>query len=97
LLLKLNKGQKEAYKKCDTVLSTELKKLLKYNGVSEYPIFFDEETNTLFAFQKFSLDGGFQDLATIEIVKIVGFHGRYYGGQSRQFACFDFSGGSFLF
>lgn len=67
--MKLNKGQKEAYKKRHDKLWPELKKLLKDNGVSEYSIFLDEETNTLFAFQKVSGDSGSQDLANNEIVK----------------------------
>ena len=67
--MKLNPGQKEAYKKRHDELWPELKKLLKENGVSEYSIFLDEETNTLFAFQKVSGAGGSQDLATNEIVK----------------------------
>jgi L-rhamnose mutarotase len=48
----LNEGQKEAYKKRHQEIWPELKELLKQAGVSEYSIFFDEETNVLFAFQK---------------------------------------------
>ena len=67
--MKLNKGQKETYKKRHDKLWPELKQLLKDNGVSEYSIFLDEDTNTLFAFQKVSGTGGSQDLANNEIVK----------------------------
>ena len=67
--MKLNKGQKEAYKKRHDELWPELKKLLKENGVTEYSIFLDEETSTLFAFQKVSGEGGSQDLAHNPIVK----------------------------
>ncbi|MGB5418373.1 L-rhamnose mutarotase [Algibacter sp.] len=67
--MKLNKGQKGAYKKRHDQLWPELKKLLKDNGVSEYSIFLDEETYTLFAFQKVSGAGGSQDLANNPIVK----------------------------
>jgi L-rhamnose mutarotase len=67
--MKLNVGQKEAYKKRHDDLWPELKKLLKDNGVSEYSIFIDEETNILFAFQKISGEGGSQDLASNTIVK----------------------------
>ena len=67
--MKLNHGQKEVYKKRHAELWPSLKELLKDNGVSEYSIFFDEETNTLFAFQKISGEGGSQDLADNEIVK----------------------------
>ncbi len=67
--MKLNKGQKEAYKKRHDELWPELKVLLKESGVSEYSIFLDEETHTLFAFQKVSGEGGSQDLANNEVVK----------------------------
>ena len=65
----LNKGQKEEYKKRHNEIWPELKKLLKEAGISEYSIFLDEETNTLFAFQKVSGDGSSQDLGQTEIVK----------------------------
>jgi len=65
----LNEGQKEEYKKRHDQIWPELKKLLKEAGVSEYSIFLDEETNTLFAFQKVSGEGGSQDLGKTEIVK----------------------------
>lgn len=65
----LNQGQKEEYKKRHDQIWPELKKLLKDAGVSEYSIFLDDETNTLFAFQKVSSEGGSQDLGQTEIVK----------------------------
>lgn len=67
--MRLNKGQKEVYKKRHNELWPELEKLLKESGVSEYSIFFDEETSTLFAFQKVSGNGGSQDLSSNKIVK----------------------------
>ncbi|MFA9370175.1 MAG: L-rhamnose mutarotase [Labilibaculum antarcticum] len=65
----LNQGQKEEYIKRHNEIWPELKQLLKDSGVSEYSIFLDEETNTLFAFQKVENDGGSQDLGKTEIVK----------------------------
>ena len=65
----LNDGMKEEYKKRHDEIWPELAKLLKDNGVSEYSIFLDEETNILFAFQKVSGDGGSQDLGKTEIVQ----------------------------
>lgn len=65
----LNQGQKEEYIKRHNEIWPELKRLLKDSGVSEYSIFLDEETNTLFAFQKVEDDGGSQDLGKMEIVK----------------------------
>lgn len=65
----LNEGQKEEYKKRHAEIWPELKLLLKESGISEYSIFLDEETNTLFAFQKVSGEGGSQDLGKTEIVQ----------------------------
>nr|WP_319399802.1 L-rhamnose mutarotase [uncultured Carboxylicivirga sp.] len=65
----LNEGQKQEYIKRHNEIWPSLKQLLKDSGVSEYSIFLDEETNTLFAFQKVSGDGGSQDLGKTEIVK----------------------------
>ena len=62
--MKLNPGQVEEYKKRHAGLWPELHKLLKDSGVSEYSIFFDEETNILFAFQKQSGEQGSQDLGS---------------------------------
>ena len=67
--MKLNRGQKEIYKKRHDELWPELKALLKTNGISEYSIFLDEETSTLFAFQKVSGKSASQDLANNTIVK----------------------------
>lgn len=65
----LNEGQKEEYKKRHAEIWPELKLLLKESGISEYSIFLDEETNTLFAFQKVSGESGSQDLGKTEIVQ----------------------------
>ena len=65
----LNEGQKEEYKRRHDEIWPELKQLLKDAGISEYSIFLDEETNTLFAFQKVSGDGGSQDLGKTGIVQ----------------------------
>ena len=65
----LNKGQKEEYKKRHNKIWSELKKLLKDTGINEYSIFLDEETNTLFAFQKVSGEAGSQNLGEKEIMK----------------------------
>ena len=67
--MKLNPGQAEEYKKRHNELWPELKKLLKENGISDYSIFLDEETNILFAVQKQDGNGSSQDLGTTEIVQ----------------------------
>ena len=64
-----NEGQKEEYRRRHAELWPELKKLLKESGISEYSIFLDDETGTLFAFQKVSGEGGSQDLGKTEIVQ----------------------------
>jgi len=65
----LNEGQKVGYIKRHNEIWPELKALLKEAGISEYSIFLDEDTNTLFAFQKVSGEGGSQDLGKTEIVQ----------------------------
>lgn len=65
----LNKGQEEEYEKRHNEIWPELKQLLKDAGVSEYSIFLDKETNTLFAFQKLRGESGSQNLGSTEIVQ----------------------------
>ncbi|MFS4417595.1 L-rhamnose mutarotase [Maribacter sp. 2307ULW6-5] len=67
--MKLNPGQKETYIKRHNELWPELKKLLKQAGIRDYSIFFDEETHTLFAYQRLTGDGGSQDLAHQPVVQ----------------------------
>ena len=67
--MKLQPGVIEAYKKRHEELWPELHKLLKEAGLSEYSIFFDEETHMLFAFQKQTGVQGSQDLGKTEIVQ----------------------------
>ena len=67
--MRLKEGQKDAYKKRHDDIWPELKLLLKESGVREYSIFFDEETNTLFGFQKAADNEGSQDLGQNIIVQ----------------------------
>lgn len=50
--MKLLKGQEAEYKKRHDEIWPELQQLLKESGISDYSIFLDEETSTLFAVQK---------------------------------------------
>ncbi len=67
--MKLKDNQKDIYKKRHDDLWPELKSLLEASGISEYSIFLDKETNTLFAFQKVTGGNSSQDLANNIIVK----------------------------
>lgn len=50
--MQLHKGYEAEYKKRHDELWPELKELLKDTGISEYSIFLDEPTNSLFGFLK---------------------------------------------
>jgi len=50
--MKLFKGCEAEYKKRHDEIWPELKNLLKKNGISDYSIFLDEETNILFGILK---------------------------------------------
>jgi L-rhamnose mutarotase len=66
--MKLKPGFKEEYEKRHSQIWPELVALLKENGVSDYSIFLDEETDTLFAVQQQNGQSS-QDLGDTEIVK----------------------------
>ena len=67
--MKLLPGFREVYRKRHDEIWPELKRLLKDEGISNYSIFLDEETNTLFAYQEQSGASSSQDLGQQEIVK----------------------------
>jgi len=67
--MKLLPGYREEYKKRHNAIWPELVALLKKNGISNYSIFLDEETNYLFAYQEQSGDTSSQDLGKSDIVK----------------------------
>jgi L-rhamnose mutarotase len=67
--MKLNPGFREEYIKRHDEIWPELVKLLKNEGIGNYSIFLDEETNTLFAYQEQSGESSSQDLGKTEIVK----------------------------
>jgi len=50
--MKLFPGFKEEYRKRHGEIWPELVKLLKDQGIGNYSIFYDEETNILFAYQE---------------------------------------------
>ena len=65
----LKPGFEEEYKKRHAAIWPELKALLSESGVSDYSIFWDKDTNILFAVQKTSGEGGSQDLGDNPIVQ----------------------------
>ena len=67
--MKIKPGTAAEYKKRHDEIWPELLVLLKESGVSDYSIFLDEDTNTLFAVQKVDGDSGSQDLGTNPIVQ----------------------------
>ncbi len=68
--MKLKPGCEAEYEKRHNEIWPELVKMLKDSGVSDYSIFWDKETNILFAVQKNAEGGqGSQDLGTTEIVR----------------------------
>jgi len=65
----LKPGFETEYEKRHNAIWPELKQLLKENGVSDYSIFWDKETNILFAVQKSDGKQGSQDLGLNPIVQ----------------------------
>jgi L-rhamnose mutarotase len=67
--MQLKPGCKEEYRKRHAAIWPELRALLKDNGVSDYSIFLDEETNTLFGVQQQAGEQSSQDLGTLAVVQ----------------------------
>ncbi len=65
----LKEGMKEEYRRRHAAIWPEIVDLLKKQGVSDYSIFLDEETGTLFSVQRVNGDGGSQDLGGEEAMK----------------------------
>src|ERR1035437_7649261 len=66
--MKMLPGFKEEYKKRHSEIWPELVGLLKNEGIGNYSIFLDEETNTLFAYQEQSGENSSQ---TSEIQRLL--------------------------
>lgn len=67
--MKLKPGSKSEYQKRHDEIWPELKELISQNGISDYSIFFDEQTDTLFAVQQKAGNLSAPDLGQLEIVK----------------------------
>jgi L-rhamnose mutarotase len=67
--MRLKAGCKDEYRKRHNAIWPELRQLLNDNGVSDYTIFLDEETNILFGVQQQSGMQSSQDLGALPIVQ----------------------------
>ncbi|MEJ2648941.1 MAG: L-rhamnose mutarotase [Sedimentisphaerales bacterium] len=67
--MKLTSGNNIEYKKRHDEIWPELVEELRKAGISDYSIFYDEETQILFAFQKLSDDNTSDDLPTNPVVR----------------------------
>ena len=65
----LKPGFEEEYEKRHAAIWPELKELLSKNGVYDYSIYWDKDTNILFACQKTSGEGSSQDMGDNPIVQ----------------------------
>jgi len=65
----LKKGCKEEYRKRHNELWPEVAELLKKAGISDYSIFLDEGTDTLFAVQTINSDEGSQSMGHQDIIQ----------------------------
>lgn len=67
--MKLKPGYEAEYKKRHDEIWPELSVLLKDAGISDYSIFLDEETLTLFAVQKLTDDNTTENLPNLPIMR----------------------------
>lgn len=65
----LKPGFEAEYEKRHKALWPEMKALLKEGGVYDYSIFWDRETNVLYAVQKVEGNTGSQDMGTNPVVQ----------------------------
>jgi|TARA_B110000879_G_C11008392_1_gene445977 L-rhamnose mutarotase len=59
----------EAYTKRHNPIWTELQETLKQHGVSNYSIFLDKETNTLFGYTEVATEAQWEAIANTEVCK----------------------------
>lgn len=65
--MKLKAGMKEEYRRRHAQIWPEIVQLLRDSGVSDYSIFLDDDSNTLFAVQKVPGEGDSQQLGHVEV------------------------------
>ncbi len=67
--MRLKPGFAAEYRKRHDEIWPQLSALLKDSGISDYSIFLDEETNSLFAVQKQQGQSSSQELGSTELVR----------------------------
>jgi|SRR4051812_17812923 L-rhamnose mutarotase len=67
--MKLHPGKEEEYRRRHDSLWPELKDLLKESGISDYSIYLDEETNTLFGVMEIKNETKINELPNHRIMK----------------------------
>jgi L-rhamnose mutarotase len=67
--MQLHKGFEEEYKKRHDAIWPDLKQLLESKGISEYSIFLDETTNSLFAIMKAKNPEALNELPSNPVMK----------------------------
>lgn len=65
----LKPGCEAEYEKRHGDIWPEVSKMIKDSGVYDYSIFWDKETNILFAVQKTNMDSGSQDLGAEPVIQ----------------------------
>jgi L-rhamnose mutarotase len=65
----LKPGYEDEYERRHHEIWPEVKQLLKESGVSDYSIYWDKDTNILFAIQKVSGEASSQDLGDNPIIQ----------------------------
>ena len=79
----LKPGFEKEYEKRHAAIWPELKKMLSDGGVYDYSIYWDKDTNILFACQKTKGDESSQDMGgQSHCTKMVGLYGGYHGSKS---------------
>ncbi len=67
--MKVNPGQHEEYEQRHNPIWPELEQLLRAQGVHNYSIFLDKETNLLFAYAEIESEERWAEIAQHDIVK----------------------------
>ena len=79
----LKPGFEKEYEKRHAAIWPELKKMLSDGGVYDYSIYWDKDTNILFACQKTKGEESSQDMgANTYRAEMVGLYGGYHGSES---------------